>query len=150
MFENSCYYSFQRFHIKKEAKGSILFCIDWFFLFGCFFKQKNIGPQTQLIKLILSTSCPCFSHWNRGKCCHKICCTAANSTDCYKQHFFTCNHRAKNHCYGDEISVRKQAPEAVLNSTAPPKYLVKDKRNGHAHQTTMFYNEPLVPWSILV
>ena len=56
MFENSCYYSFQRFHIKKEAKGSILFCIDWFFLFGCFFKQKNIGPQTQLIKLILSTA----------------------------------------------------------------------------------------------
>ena len=53
---------------------------------------------------------------------------------------FTCNHGTKDHCYGHEKSVRKQAPKVVLHCAAPPDHLEKRKRDGHAYQTAVFHN----------
>ena len=84
------------------------------------------------------------------ECRHTVSRTALTQLIAIKQQFFTCNHGTKNHCYGDEISVSKQAPEAVFNSASPPEHLIEDKGNGHAQQAAVFYNESLVPWSIRV
>ena len=67
---------------------------------------------------------------------------------CAKINIHTCNHRSENHCYGDEISFRKQVPEFVVDKTAPVDYLKEDKRNCHTHKPSVLYYQPLVPWSI--
>ena len=67
---------------------------------------------------------------------------------CAKITIHTCNHRSENHCYGDEISVRKQVAEFVINKTAPIDHLKEGKRNRHTQKPSVLYYQALVPWSI--
>jgi len=64
--------------------------------------------------------------------------------------FFTCNHGSENHCYGDKVSLRKKAPEVVVNGAAPPDHLKEEKWDGHAHQSAVLYYQPLVPGRIRI
>ena len=41
-------------------------------------------------------------------------------------------------------------PEVIIDGATPPNDLTEDKRNGHAHQTAVLYNESLVPRCVRV
>lgn len=62
----------------------------------------------------------------------------------------TCNHGSENHCYGYEISFRKQTPEVVINCTTPPDHLKKEKRDCDTYEPAVLHYQPLVPGRIRI